>query len=161
VDQENPSPVLLEAPRGTYPARVDDKGRLKLPANFQGYLTSLPEKKLFVTSVDEVTARVYPITVWRANEKLFEEETEFADEAADILFIANRYGSDCEMDAQGRVLFSPELRRKLGLENQPVFLIIRMGVVEVYSEATFQSNAARASTDLAAKLTKLRKKKMK
>ena len=41
-----------EPPNGMYPARVDDKGRLKLPVGFQEYISGLPEKKLFVTSLD-------------------------------------------------------------------------------------------------------------
>ena len=40
------------APRGMYPGRLDDSGRVKLPAKFQQYLAALPEKTLFVTSLD-------------------------------------------------------------------------------------------------------------
>ena len=46
--EENAPP--LEPPRGIYPARLDDKGRLKLPVQFQQYLAAFPEKKLFVAS---------------------------------------------------------------------------------------------------------------
>ena len=53
-----------------YPARLDEKGRLKLPVEFQRYLAGLPEKKLFVTSKDRRMATVYPIGIWRENEKV-------------------------------------------------------------------------------------------
>ena len=55
-----------------FPARLDDKGRMKLPTAFQTYFNSLPEKKLFVTSLDRRIAQIYPIAAWRENEKFFE-----------------------------------------------------------------------------------------
>jgi MraZ protein len=161
VVEGNQSPVQHEPPRGAYPARVDDKGRLKLPANFQAYLESLPEKKVFATSLDMSTARIYPIAVWRANENLYENDSEIADEAIDVLFIANHLGSDVEMDGQGRILLSPELRRTLKLENQPVRLEFSRGAIDVYSESEYQSRMQRASQALEEKLAKLRKKGMK
>lgn len=154
-------PVLFEPPRGAYPARVDEKGRLKLPASFQTYLDNLPEKKVFATSLDMATARIYPIDVWRANEKLYENDNEIAEEASDVLFIANHLGSDVEMDSQGRILLSPELRRTLGLENQPVRLEFSRGAIDVYSEAQYQAALDRAGAGLAEKLGRLRKKGMK
>jgi len=44
-----------------YPARVDDKGRLKLPVGFQQYFAGLQEKKLFVTSLDRRIGQIYSI----------------------------------------------------------------------------------------------------
>jgi MraZ protein len=69
--EANPRPAPVEPPRGTYQARVDEKGRLKLPAVFQQYLTDLGETKVFVTSLDVRIARIYPISVWKENEILF------------------------------------------------------------------------------------------
>ena len=50
----------VEYPRGIYPAKVDDKGRLKLPADFHRYLTEIGATKVFVTSFDERVGRIYP-----------------------------------------------------------------------------------------------------
>lgn len=69
-------PPPTEPPRGTYPARLDDRGRLKLPASFQQYFSALPEQKLFVTSLDRRIAEIYPIAAWRENEAFFETYTE-------------------------------------------------------------------------------------
>src|SRR5438445_469324 len=55
-----------------YPGKLDDKGRLKLPAVFLEYFGELGEKKLFVTSINRRTAQIYPTSVWRKNKKLLE-----------------------------------------------------------------------------------------
>ncbi len=60
----------VEPPNGRYNGKLDEKGRLKLPACFQEYLATIPEKGLFVTSIDRSTAQIYPIAAWRANLKL-------------------------------------------------------------------------------------------
>jgi len=132
----------VEPPRGMYPARLDDKGRLKLPAEFQRYLGGLPEKRLFVTSLDRRIATIYPIEVWKGNEKFFESYTEDPEKARNVAFTAADLGSEGEMDAQGRIQFSTELRRELGIENQPVRLQAFNGSIQVLSDAIYQARRA-------------------
>ena len=105
-----------------YHCRLDDKGRLKLPAQFQHFIIALPEKRLFVTSLDRRIAQIYPMAVWRQNEKFFESYRDRPAGRPGVAFNASDLGAEAEMDAQGRILFSPELRRELGIENQPVRL---------------------------------------
>jgi MraZ protein len=131
--------VLEEPPRGIYPARVDDKGRLKLPEKFQKYLAGLDEKKLFVTSKDRVMATVYPIRLWRQNEKFFGNYKDNPPVARRVWFTTQELGSEAEMDAQGRVQMSPELRRDLQMENQPVKVLFEKGAIQVMTDATFQT----------------------
>jgi MraZ protein len=128
-----------------YPGRLDDKGRLKLPAAFQQFLNSLPEKGLFVTSLDRRIAQIYPIPVWRENEKFFESYRDNPRIARHVAFNANDLGADAEMDAQGRVLFPPELRRELGIENQNVRLFAHRGRIEVLSEPTYEARKREAT----------------
>src|SRR6204780_3653175 len=91
----NASPV--ELPRGRYPGRFDDKGRLKLPADFAQFFNSLPERKLYLTSLDRRIAQLYPISEWRVNEKLFNAAREHSAAAKNIHFIAQDLGADVEM----------------------------------------------------------------
>lgn len=137
--------VPVEPPRGMYPARLDDKGRLKLPAEFQRYLGSLPKKRLFVTSLDRRIATIYPIEVWKENERLFESYTDNPDTADRVAFNAADLGSETDMDGQGRIQFSTDLRRDLGIENQPVRLQAYKGSIQVLSEAIYQARKAQAS----------------
>jgi len=137
--------LMVEPPRGMYPGRLDDKGRLKLPATFQQYFAVLKEKKLFVTSLDRRTAQIYPIEVWRTNEKFFESYRDNVKLARNIAFNANDLGAEAEMDSQGRVLFSPELRRELAIENQPVRLMAYRGRIEVLSEKIYEERKREAA----------------
>jgi MraZ protein len=150
-----PKPTPVESPRGTYPARVDDKGRLKLPVNFQTYLAS---EKVFITSLDGLTARIYPISIWKENEKLFAEQHEDAETAEDISFLANQAGAEAEVDNQGRLLLPTDLRRDLNLENQPVWLDSFLGVVNVFNKEVYEERERRAKEGRAEKLKALKKK---
>jgi DNA-binding transcriptional regulator/RsmH inhibitor MraZ len=134
-----------EAPRGMYPARVDEKGRMKFPAVFQEFLSALPEKKLFLTSLDRHIAQIYPIAQWRHNEQFFDEYTEDPELAENVAFNAADLGSEVEMDSQGRIVFSPELRRELGIEDQPVHLFAYKGHIEVLSEKIYQERRQQSS----------------
>lgn len=128
-----------------YPARLDDKGRLKLPVEFQRYLGGLTEKKLFVTSTDRRMATVYPIGIWRENETLFATHRDNPKVVKRVWFTAQELGSEAEMDGQGRVQFSPELRRELRIENHPVKVLVVNGAIQVMSEETFHAQRAEAS----------------
>ena len=121
-----------------YPARVDDKGRLKLPVGFQQYVSGLPEKKLFVTSLDRRIGQIYPIRIWRGNKDFLYEYRDNPKAAKRISFNAQDLGADSEMDNQGRVLLPPEMRRELGIENQSVRLMAYKGHIQILSEAIYE-----------------------
>ncbi len=135
----------VEPPNGMYPARVDEKGRLKLPVAFQQFFAGLPEKKLFVTSLDRQIGHIYPAPVWRVNKKLFESYRDNTKAARRTAFNANDLGGDSEMDAQGRILLPTDLRRELKIENQSVRICAYKGRVEIYSEAVYEARKQEAS----------------
>ena len=154
-----PKPTPVEPPRGFFPAHVDDKGRLKLPVNFQQYLSSLGDQKLFVTSIDGRTARIYPISVWEQNENVLAEQASEDPEAADdIGFMANHFGAEAKVDPQGRVTLPTGLRRELSLENQEVRLDCFRGGIGIYNLAEYEARLRHASENLAGKLTAMKKK---
>jgi len=140
-----------------YPARMDDRGRVKLPAAFQEYLNSLDDKKLFVTSLDRRIAQIYPIRAWRETKKFLEDFTADPAAADNLYFNALDLGAEAEMDNQGRVLFSPELRRELGMEDQPVRVYCYAGRIEVLNGPTYDNRKAAASTNPAADRATLKK----
>ena len=128
-----------------YDCRLDDKGRLKLPAEFQHFLDSMPEKKLFVTSLDRRIAQIYPIAIWRENEKFFESYRENPQVAQDVAFNANDLGADAEMDSQGRVLVNTTLRSELDLQEQQLHAYAYRGHIRILTEAIYQERRQRAS----------------
>jgi len=136
--------VPVKPPRGAHQTRCDDKGRLKLPVVFQQYLSELKEQTVFITSVDRRTARIYPISLWKENEILFGAAGGDSEAAARVAFVANHFGADSEVDAQGRVLIPTTLRRHLGIENQPVWLDTFGGRINVYSDTEYEQRLTTA-----------------
>jgi MraZ protein len=150
---EKPQTTPVEPPRGFFSAHVDDKGRLKLPVDVQQYLTAIGDETFFVTSVDDRIARIYPISVWKGNEKVLAAlASEDPDAAEALAFVANDYGAEARVDPQGRMTFPTDLRRALALENQEVRLDCSQGVINVYSKAEYESRKRQAKDSLAEKL---------
>ena len=59
-----------------------------------------------------------------------------------MAFNAADLGVETEMDAQGRITFPPELRRELGIEEQPVRLWGLKGRIDVLSEKLYEEKKA-------------------
>src|SRR3954452_611353 len=138
------SPAVIEHPRGIYPGRIDEKGRLKLPSDFQQYLAGIKETKVFCTTFDERIARLYPISKWKEIETMLREPAEDAEAAEDLWFTAMDLGGDAEMDSQGRLMITTKLRRALHTENKPVYLEHYKGHINVFGEAVYQERKQRA-----------------
>jgi len=138
-----------------YPTRLDDKGRLKLPAGFQTFFAALREKTLFVTSMDRKVALIYPMAVWRENEKFFESYKDDPRIARALAFNAYDLGAESEVDAQGRVLLPPELRRELGLENGTLRICAHKGKFEILSEKLYNERKEAAAQLTEADIAKI------
>jgi len=132
AETQNNGMMQAEPPHSIAQASVDEKGRLKLPAEFLEYLEALKVTKVFITTFDQRQARIYPIAVWKVNEALFENSAEAAAER--LALLAKAYGGDAEIDKSGRVLLPAKLREALDLEKQPVCLDVYHGRINVVSK---------------------------
>jgi transcriptional regulator MraZ len=145
---------ILEPPRSITQASVDDKGRLKLPAEFVAYLKAVDGVKVFITTVDFRQVRIYPLPVWKRNENLFDNASENAAAAERLERIAKAFGGDAEVDGSGRVLLPAPLREEMGLEKQAVMVDVHKGRINVVSkkihDELLQLSRANAAEDLAA-----------
>ena len=151
--EDQPKTMLVEPPRGFFSAHVDEKGRLKLPVDVQTFLGSFGDDKLFVTSVDDRIARIYPISVWKGNEKILEQlATEDPDAADSLAFVSNDYGAEAKIDPQGRLTLPTDLRRAMTLENQEVRLDCSQSAINVYSMTEYETRKRQARENLADKL---------
>lgn len=150
--------ILAEPPLGIFTAKCDEKGRLKLPAEFVAYLKALAVEKVFITTVDMKLARIYPKQTWESNQNLFENAGEDSEIAEDVAFIANLYGASSEIDANGRILLPTDLRRKLELESQTVWLDYYNGAINAFGKKVYDERMQRATVNLTDKVKALRKK---
>jgi MraZ protein len=100
--------------RGNHPTRVDEKGRLKVPAEFKRRVDELYGPAFFITSKDGKRAEIYPMREW---EKIEEAIAKLPASAAKrkLLDVTNYYGQVVEMDSQGRLLLPQLLREGAGL----------------------------------------------
>jgi MraZ protein len=126
-----------EAPRGMYTCKLDDRSRLKLPADWVTFFNSLSERTLFITSLDRQVAQIYPMSVWRDNEKLLDTFTE-DEAAADVTaFNANDLGGTVEIDSQGRIVIPQKLREQLNMDGQNLHLYSYRGHMVVLTDVEY------------------------
>jgi MraZ protein len=96
--------------RGNAPARIDEKGRLKVPTAFRSLLESKYGRELFLTSLTGEYVRVYPMPVWLENEQKLSQVPSTNPAKLRYLDRVNYYGQISELDSQGRVLIPIRLR---------------------------------------------------
>ena len=95
--------------RGNCPARVDEKGRLKIPSIF---LESLKEygSQFYVTSMTGESARVYPMRVWSEIEEKLAAMPSQNQAKRKFLLRTSYFGQTVDLDGQGRLLLPAVLR---------------------------------------------------
>jgi transcriptional regulator MraZ len=95
--------------RGNCPAKVDEKGRLKIPAVF---LEALQEygNQFYITSTTGESARIYPMKVWAEIEDKLAKVSSQNRAKRKFLMRTSYYGQTVELDGQGRVLIPAVLR---------------------------------------------------
>jgi MraZ protein len=96
--------------RGNAPARIDDKGRLKVPNTFKSVLENKYGRELFLTSLSGEFVRIYPMPVWLEIEQKLGEMPSTHPARLRFLDRVNYYGQTSELDVQGRVLIPARLR---------------------------------------------------
>jgi MraZ protein len=96
--------------RGSAPARVDEKGRLKVPSVFRAQIEEAFGPELFVTSVHGKDVLLYPLPIWRALAEKLASRPAVHRAKAKFLERVNYYGQDATLDGQGRVLVPQILR---------------------------------------------------
>ena len=96
--------------RGNHPTRVDDKGRLKVPAEFKRVIDEKYGQQFYITSLDGKSAQMYPFEEWERIEQKLASLSTFNPTKKKFLDRVNYYGQVVEMDGQGRLLI-PQLLR--------------------------------------------------
>ena len=153
-----PSSTTLASrpPLGMFPAKMDDKGRMKLPTVFQQHFNNVDDGKLFITSLDGRIGRVYSISAWRDNEVLFDQYRDDPDALQNVLFNAQDLGAEAKIDDQGRVTLNTELRKELKLTaGQELHLWAYKNYVELLTDEVYQERKRRARQNADANVRKL------
>lgn len=96
--------------RGSALARIDDKGRLKVPTTFKSLLENKYGRELFITSLTGEYVRIYPMPVWLEIEEKLGQMPPGHPSRLRFLDRINYFGQAGELDAQGRALIPLRLR---------------------------------------------------
>ena len=106
--------------RGNHPTRVDEKGRLKLPAEFKRVVDERYGTQFYITSKDGHSAEIYPLPEWQKIEEKLALIPSMNAAKKKFLDRVNYYGQMSEIDAQGRVLLPQILRETAKLAGDVV-----------------------------------------
>jgi MraZ protein len=107
---------------GHAPARVDDKGRLKIPADFRKFIEEKYGSDCFITSTDGERAVIYPMAVWYDFQGRLAKVPSTSVSKTKLLERVNYYGQAAAIDGQGRVLIPSILREVAGIAEDVVVL---------------------------------------
>ena len=125
--------------RGNHPAKVDEKGRLKLPAAFKQLVDAQHVTQFYVTSVDGKSAEIWPLPEWEKREEQLAESSTLDDAVKKYLNLTSYYGQQVEMDNQAR-LFLPQILRGTAKLDAEVAVFGMRIYLEVHNREVFEQN---------------------
>ncbi len=123
--------------RGCYSAKIDEKGRLKIPNAFRAIVEQRHGTTgLYVTSITGEFVRIYPMPVWTAVEERLSKMPSTHPTRLKFLDRANYYGQVTEFDVQGRVLIPTRLRDSAGMTGE-VDVLGQVEHIDVWNHERF------------------------
>ncbi|HWG51082.1 MAG TPA: division/cell wall cluster transcriptional repressor MraZ [Candidatus Acidoferrales bacterium] len=125
--------------RGNHPTRVDEKGRLKVPAEFKRLIDEKYGNEFYITSLDGKVAQIYPFEEWQRIEERLAKLSNFNPTKKKFLNRTNYYGQLVEIDGQGRVLIPSLLRDSAGIKGE-VAVVGNLTYLEVQSIEAYRKD---------------------
>ncbi|HXD76059.1 MAG TPA: hypothetical protein VN628_20080 [Vicinamibacterales bacterium] len=128
--------------RGSTTARIDDKGRLKVPNAFRRLVEQKHGREVFLTSLTGEYVRIYPMPVWLELEEKLAAMPSTHPSKLRYLDRINYFGSDAELDAQGRVMIPARLRDAASMSGD-VDVLGQVNYLDVWSHDRFVAKMQR------------------
>ncbi len=125
--------------RGNHPTRVDEKGRLKVPAEFKRLIDEKYGQQFYITSLDGKVAQVYPFEEWQRIVEKLSRLSNFNPTKKKFLNRTHYYGQLVEIDAQGRVLIPAILRESAEIKGE-VAVVGNLTYLEVQSIEAYKKD---------------------
>ena len=127
---------------GSFTARIDKSGRIKIPEKFRVTIEDTYGKELFVTSLTDMAIQIYPLPVWEELAGLTKMGLlHLKTDVKQFLRRVNVKGSQLAIDTKGRVLISPILREKAQLDGE-VEVIGLNNHLEVWNKSNLEDSLA-------------------
>jgi len=116
--------------RGANSINLDAKGRLTIPTKYRAELEECCERQMVVTADQDGCLALYPVPEWEKVEQALKGLKNNKQNKAFKRFIIGN-ATDCEMDAQGRVLL-PEALRAFAKLDKHISLIGQLNKFEIW-----------------------------
>jgi MraZ protein len=108
--------------RGSAPAKIDDRGRLKVPTDFRRALEDTYGVDVFVTSIQGDSTLLYPLQIWDDIEQQLARLPRTNSSKRRFLERVSYYGQQGALDSQGRIVIPPLLRTSARMVGEVVVL---------------------------------------
>ena len=128
--------------RGNYAAKIDDKGRLKIPNAFRALIEQQHGSDVFVTSLTGEYVRIFPMPVWLALEEKLAQVPSTHPARLKFFDRVNYFGQTSEIDSQGRVVIHARLRESAGMSGE-VDVFGQYDYVDVWNHERFVAKLQR------------------
>jgi MraZ protein len=125
--------------RGNHTAKIDEKGRLKLPSAFKQLVDATNVTQFYVTSSDGKSAELWPLPEWERREEKLAKSSEMEDAVRKYLNLTSYYGQQVEIDNQARLLLPQILRNAARLDGEVAVFGMRT-YLEVHNRQEFENN---------------------
>lgn len=124
--------------RGSAPAKIDTKGRLKVPTELRRLLEEQYGPEVFVTSILGTSALIYPLPIWESIEQRLAKVPSSDRAKHRYLERVNYFGQQLQLDAQGRLLVPQLLRERAGMVGE-VVVSGRLEHLEIWNRERFET----------------------
>ena len=130
--------------RGHATAKVDEKGRFKIPAEFSGGFLELcgADRRTFMTSEDGERILVYPMPVWEEYEHRLDSLPRTDPELDRLRLALSYWGQEIPVDGQGRLRIHGDLLRELGIDGT-VSIFGKQRILEVWNHEKLAASPPR------------------
>ncbi|MBB5059602.1 MraZ protein [Granulicella aggregans] len=108
--------------RGSYVTQIDEKFRLKVPADFKRHIDEEYGTQFFITSKDGKRAEIFPMKAWLEKEEKMKTVSDLNPAKKRYMEMTSYYGQVVEMDAAGRLLMPQKLREAASLTEEVVVI---------------------------------------
>jgi len=135
------SPERRTVFRGVSELVLDAKGRLAIPARHRDGLAAGGNGHLIITADHGGCLLIYPLVEWAPIEARLMALSSFNDRIRSLQRLIVGHADEVDIDAAGRVLVPPALRRYAGLDKR-VVLVGQGRKLELWDDAKWQAQVA-------------------
>lgn len=125
--------------RGAAAVNLDAKGRVAIPTRYRAEIMEKNQGQMVCTvDIRQPCLLLYPLDEWEKIEQKLLSLSNFDPNQRRLQRVMLGYATECEMDAQGRILLSGPLRQHAKLE-KGLMLVGQLNKFEIWSEAEWQA----------------------